>query len=324
VSQPRPRSAAPPTINVVPRLHVNTGAYCNNNCLFCAEDDRAGRARMIGGQRPDDYLEIMAEFPYRDHLCFTTGEPTLNPLLPWLVRSAAELGYREVALITNGRRLGDEAYLGRLLDAGLNVVTISIHGGAPKLHDGLTRTRGSFAQTLRGLRAATSRVRLHTSTVITLRNLPHLHALLALLGRVGVDQAVLNVAKPRGRAHERAAKLLARYDEVARAVGEELGRLGELAPPLFLEDVPRCATGGLPDVVRGVLEHNFRYDLVDQGGDQRFEEFDRIRTEGGLRTKRAECASCPDEPSCPGVWSRYIEVHGWTGLGPPGAVTRRR
>lgn len=322
--QPRPGRGAPPTVNAVPRLHVNAGAHCNNNCLFCAEDDRAGRARMVGGQRPDHLLEIMAAFPYRDHLCFTTGEPTLNPLLPWLVRSAAELGYREVALITNGRRLGDEAYLARLLDAGLNVVTISIHGGDPKLHDGLTRTRGSFAQTLRGLRAAASRVRLHTSTVITRRNLPHLHPLLALLGRVSVDQAVLNVAKPRGRAQERAARLLARYDEIASAVGEAVGRLGALAPPVFLEDVPRCATSGLPAEVRGVLEHNLRYDLVDREGGQQFEEFDRLRTEGGLRTKRADCARCPDEPSCPGVWSRYLEVYGWTGLDPPGEVTRRR
>ena len=304
-------------MNAVPRLHVNTGAHCNNNCQFCAEDDREGRARMVGLQTPDDYLEILSEFPHRDHVCFTTGEPTLNPLLPWLVRTAADLGYREVALITNGRRLGDEAYLARLLDAGLNVLTVSIHGGNARLHDGLTRTRGSFAQTVRGIRAAAATdLRLHTSTVITRRNLHDLRTLLALLGRVGVEQAVLNVAKPRGRAHDRAPRVLARYDEIARTLAETLSELGPLSPPVFLEDIPLCATQGIPESFRGTLEDNVRFDLVEAPGARpRYEAHDRAWTERALRTKRPECSRCSDEPGCPGVWTRYLEVHGWVGLG---------
>lgn len=313
---PRPAQLAAPKVNREPRLHVNTGAHCNNNCGFCAEDDRTGRARAVGGQTPEELLDILGQFPSRDHVCFTTGEPTLNPLLPWLIRQASRLDYREVALITNGRRLADEAYLDRLLDAGLNLLTISIHGGRPRLHDGLTRTPGSFRQTLRGLRAAARRVRLHTSTVITRRNLPHLRQLLGLLGRLGVDQAVLNVAKPRGRAEQRAEHLLVPYRDIALAVGEAVAELGAAAPPVFLEDVPPCATEELPSALRGVLEENLRYDLVTEGKRRAFEEFDRRRTEGDRRSKRPECRSCRYDQSCPGVWSRYLELHGWAGLDP--------
>ncbi len=307
---------SPPRCNLAPRLHVNTGAYCNNNCRFCAEDDRAARARMVGAQTPEELDAIMAEFPCRDHLCFTTGEPTLNPLLPWLIRRAKELGYREIALITNGRRLADPAYLERLLGAGLNLLTVSIHAGLPRLHDGLTRTPGSFVQTVAGMRNAAPWVRLHTSTVITRRNLGSLHPLLVLLGRLGVRQAVLNVVKPRGRAEAGAPKLLPHYREVSRAVASALAGIGRASPPVFLEDIPLCATEDLPPVVRGVLEHNLRYDLIDGRDQPRYEEFDRDRTEEGLRTKRAECARCRYDPVCPGVWRKYLEIHDWDGLEP--------
>lgn len=271
---------------------------------------------MVSGQTTSDLFDMMAEFPCRDHVCFTTGEPTLNPLLPWLVRTAQELGYREVALITNGRKLADAAYLHRLLDAGLNVLTISIHGGTQKLHEGLTRTPGSFSQTLRGIRNAAPWVRLHTSTVVTRRNLPHLAPLLALLHRLGVNQAILNVAKPRGRAGERASRVLAPYRDIALALGAALSRLGPEAPPVFLEDVPRCATTDLPDQVRGVLEHNLRYDLETHDGRSQYEQYDRSRTEGMHRTKRSECDLCSENLKCEGVWTRYIDVHGWEGLDP--------
>ena len=249
-------------------------------------------------------------------MCFTTGEPTLNPLLPWLIRRARDAGYLEVALITNGRRLSDEAYLTRLLDSGLNLLTVSIHGGQARLHDGLTRTPGAFAQAVRGLRNAAPWVRTHTSTVVTQKNLRSLKPLLALLGRVGVQQAVLNVVKPRGRAFDRAEKLLPNYRDVSTTVAGVLASLGKSAPPAFLEDMPPCATEDLPAVVRGVLEHNLRYDLVSEQGENRYEEYDRDRTEHGLRSKRQECSKCRYDSSCLGVWTRYLDVHGWEGLEP--------
>lgn len=310
------RTVAPPRVNSEPRLHVNTGAYCNNNCAFCAEDDRLSRARMISAQTAEQLYEILGTFPSRSHVCFTTGEPTLNPLLPWLIRSAAELGYHEVALITNGRRLSDDDYLHRLLDAGLNLLMVSIHGPTPKLHDGLTRAPGSFAQTARAIKLAAPLVRVHTSTVVNLRNLRSLKQLIALLARLGVDQVVLNVVKPRGRADVRAERLLAPYGDVVSAVANALASLGDAAPPVFLEDVPPCATESLPATVRGVLEHNLRYDLVEGEDGLSYEEFDRARTEGSLRAKRPECRKCRYDAACPGVWSRYIDVHGWAGLRP--------
>ncbi|MBM4372391.1 MAG: radical SAM protein, partial [Deltaproteobacteria bacterium] len=133
-------------------LHVLTGADCNNSCIFCMEADRAARRRAVLAQTPADLRAAIRGYPARDHVLFTSGEPTLNDALPDLVGEAAAAGFHTVALITNGRRLAYTAYTELLLRRGLNRVTVSIHGPDAVVHDGLTGVRGSFDQTLRGLR----------------------------------------------------------------------------------------------------------------------------------------------------------------------------
>lgn len=271
---------------------------------------------MVLGQSPEDLAGLLARFPSRAHVCFTTGEPTLSPLLPWLLRVAADEGYVERALITNGRRLADPAYLDRLLDAGLNLLTVSIHGHDPRAHDRLTRAPGSFAQTLRGMRNASGRVRLNSATVMCRPSLGSLRPLLALLGRLGVEQAVLSVVKPRGRAEKGARALVPSAAQAVEALTAALAALGEAAPPVYLEDLPPCAMVGLPAPCRGVLENNLRYDLLEAEGVPRFEAYDRARTEGGHRAKREACGRCAHDATCPGPWRLYVEIHGWDGLDP--------
>jgi hypothetical protein len=53
------------------------------------------------------------------HIIFTGGEPTLRDDLPELIAHAERLG-QVTGLLTNGLRLADELYLGRLLQAGLD------------------------------------------------------------------------------------------------------------------------------------------------------------------------------------------------------------
>jgi MoaA/NifB/PqqE/SkfB family radical SAM enzyme len=91
---------------------------------------------------------------------------------------AKAAGVRWISIMTNGRALGHEPYARGLLAAGLNRFYISIHGHTQKLHEGLTRTPGSFDQTVAGIdviaRIKRLGIALHTSTVVTKRNLPHL------------------------------------------------------------------------------------------------------------------------------------------------------
>jgi len=197
-------------------LHVLVGPTCNNNCIFCMEDDRERRREHVSAQTLPDLLAMLASYQSRDAVLFTSGEPTLSPHLPVLIRRARELGYRSVGLITNGRRLAYRQYAEALLKNGLTHLTVSVHGHTARLHDGLTRTRGSFEHTAAGLKHLSALKERYwfqwlTSTVVTRRNLPHLPAIHAFLAALPLDGLVFNVMMARGRGEQHFERLMAPY-----------------------------------------------------------------------------------------------------------------
>ncbi|HQP37955.1 MAG TPA: radical SAM protein [Polyangiaceae bacterium] len=249
-------------------LHILTGPGCNNNCLFCMEADRAGRDAYVRAQSDDDVRAMIEACPRDQDVLFTSGEPTLHPRLADFVRMASARGLRSVGLITNGRRFAYRAFGEHLVAAGLDRVTVSIHGHEAGLHDALTRTPGSFAQTLAGLenlsRTASRRsLTLHTSTVLNRRNLPRLADILVLLRGMPIQQKVFNVVMARGRGALHFAALMPRYSEVIEAF---CNLPEELADGARVVDLPRCLLARLPERLRGEVETFSQFEPVGSTG----------------------------------------------------------
>ena len=253
-------------------LHVLTGPGCNNNCLFCMEADRDGRDAAVQAQTQDDVRQMIETYPNTDEILFTSGEPTLNPDLLVYVGWARAKGFRIIGLITNGRRLAYASYLSRLLKAGVNRITISIHGDSAALHDGLTRTPGSFEHSraaLLNLATArkTWRVRIHTSTVITRRNLPHLASVYRFLCDGPTDQMVFNIMMAKGRGALHFTSMMPRYSDVVGAFQQLCANLDERElARIKVVDVPACILRGLPAQIRGELEVFDQFERVGSTG----------------------------------------------------------
>ncbi len=318
------------------RIHINTGAVCNNNCIFCMEEDRDGRYEQNSAITADDVREILDGSRGAEEVCFTSGEPTTNPLLPDYVGWARERGYRRISVMTNGRMLSQVPYTQKLIALGMNRFYVSIHGHDAKLHEGLTRTPGSFVQTVRGIdvvrtlaRAARRPIDLHTSTVVTRRNLPHLGDIYRFLRAHGVDQVVFNVMQANGRAHTFFEQIFPSYTEIATAfrafiAGAEETARGEKVMA-FLVDIPLCTTEGIPDFNRGYVEAHTHYgspvearellgdvipaDRLTAGG--RLVEITRADLDQARRQWRAECDGCRYRRVCEGVWGNYLARNGW-------------
>jgi len=336
-------------------LHVLVGAQCNNNCLFCMEADRERRAERIASQSQDDIRRMIDQYPQADEVLFTSGEPTLDPELPTYIAWAKERGFRVIALVTNGRRLAYRGYARELVDAGLNRVTVSIHGHTAALHDGQTRTPGSFEQSLAGLDevvrlARTRHLRVHTSTVVNRRTLPHLGEIHQLLSSRGTDVTVFNVMMGRGRGAEHASRLLAPYSEVVREVKHLCRELPESRQrTIRIEDIPPCFSAQLPAAVRGELEEYQQFEesgssgmserelsdgrpaavdparvedfrragsRVDLDGDDAYYLTCRSLKDRVLRVKGEVCHRCSLGDGCTGVWEPYVRCHGWAGFVP--------
>lgn len=316
------------------RVHIAIGAVCNNNCIFCMEEDREGRYVNNSAMTGERVRWVLESHRGAEEVCFTSGEPTTRPDLPDFVAWAKQLGYRRISMMTNGRRLGHLPYAAALVKRGLNRVYISIHGHEKALHEGLTRTPDSFEQTVAGLRAAARLaplgVELHTSTVVTRRNLPHLADIYRFLRSLGVHQVVFNVMQANGRAHTFFDQLFPRYTEIASEFRRALAAIGEPRPMAFLVDIPLCTTEGVPDFNRGYVEKYRHFDLdsrVEMPAEERAGRraggkgkglvlVTRADLDGAEREKRAECARCRYDVVCEGVWKNYLSRYGWDELAP--------
>jgi cyclic pyranopterin phosphate synthase len=315
--------------NQAERVHVSIGAICNNNCVFCMEEDRDGRYVNNSAMTPERVRWILEENRGAEEVCFTSGEPTTRPELVDFVTQARALGYSRISTMTNGRRLAHLPYAATLVRAGLNRFYISIHGHTKKLHEGLTRTPDSFEQTVAGLEAVAKLkrfgVELHTSTVLTDRNLPHLLDIYRFLRTRGVDQVVFNVMQANGRANTYFDQIFPSYTDIAAAFGRFCREVGEARPMAFLVDIPLCTTETIPDFNRGYVERYRHFDLESEAVLEQTQRPER-RQDGkgnGLilvlrqdlddaqRDKRAECASCRYNGACEGVWRNYLKRHGW-------------
>ena len=316
------------------RVHIPIGAVCNNNCIFCMEEDREGRYQNNSAMTPERVRWVLEEHRGALEVCFTSGEPTTREDLPTFLSWAKELGYRRISMMTNGRRLGHLPYAVALAKRGLNRVYVSIHGHEKRLHEGLTRTPESFEQTVEGIRAAARLaphgVELHTSTVLTGGNLPHLEDIYRFLRGLGVHQVVFNVMQANGRANTYFDQLFPRYTEIARAFSRFLLDVGEARPPAFLVDIPLCTTEGVPDFNRGYVEQYRHFDLDSQAALAQEQHAERRGKGAGKdlllvlrsdldaaeREKREECRSCRYFSRCEGVWKNYLARYGWDELIP--------
>ena len=341
------------------RVHIAIGPTCNNNCIFCMEEDREGRKVINGALTPERVRKILEAYPGGEEVCFTSGEPTLVPALGRYARWAKRLGYRRVSVMTNGRRLAHMAFAEHLVKAGINHFYVSIHGHTPKMHNSLVRAPGAYAQTVRGienvaaLKARWPAVQLHTSTVVTKRNYQSFFEIYVFLRALGVDQVVFNVMQANGRANTHFERIFPRYTDIAAQFRGFLDRLGDPArsPELparlegdrqqaqaFLVDIPLCTTTQLPDFNRGYVERYVHHEVKDDAAgphplpgvdgrpsgvdDTEFVAVTREDLDLAQRVHRPACEACRYRHACEGVWRNYLRRFGWDEFQPvpaPGA-----
>lgn len=313
------------------RLHICLGTQCNNNCLFCMEEDRDGRSQRLARIDEQTAVRIMTQAAGRDEVMFTAGEPTLRNDLSVLVGHAVRLGYARVGLVTNARRLAYARYLDELLAAGLNHVLVSVHGHTARLHDGLTRAPGAFDQVAAGLAniarviSRRARLRFGITCVLNKRNLPFVADMLRFYRSFSPDEIVFNAVQPLGRGQRHFERLVPTYTEMVRGFARGLDELGRSPGEVRLLDVPLCMTVALPQGSVGYVEQHSHYEpeteVLDEltgatpshtdgrAGELTLvtkDDLDRV-----LRKKGPECPKCIYCGACEGVWRVYVEHYGF-------------
>jgi radical SAM protein with 4Fe4S-binding SPASM domain len=163
---------------------------CNNACSHCYN----ARSRSYPELETEEWFEILDHLweigiP---HICFTGGEATLREDLPELILHASQLG-QITGLLTNGRRLSDQAYVERLIISGLDHVQITLESHDPDVHAQMVQSQSAFPQTVKGIQnVLAAGLYVMTNTTLLKQNSEDFEQTLEFLAELGVPTVGCN------------------------------------------------------------------------------------------------------------------------------------
>lgn len=189
---------------------VRITRVCNNSCIFCLDKDGQNGSCLLVKEIKRDL--IRGRKRGATQVILSGGESTIHPDFLAIIRLAKNLGFQDIQVITNGRMFMYKGFLDAAVKAGVSEITFSVHGHNERLHDSQTQVKGSFSQTLSGLKNALSKDGLivNMDIVINKSNVRQLHKIIKFFVRVGIAEFDLLQVIPFGRAWENRKKLF--YD----------------------------------------------------------------------------------------------------------------
>ena len=133
------------------KVEVLMNWVCNQNCIFCSVGHK-----LVSDKGVRTWEEIKKDIDFAkenkvDIISFSGGEPTIRKDIFKAIEYANEVGFEIIEIQSNGRMYKHMDFVKKLVDLGANRFLISIHADRPEIHDFLTRVKGSFEDTVKGL-----------------------------------------------------------------------------------------------------------------------------------------------------------------------------
>ena len=308
------------------RMDLAVTYRCNNDCAHCYNARERNFPELNTGQwfKIIDQLWALGV----PHIVFTGGEATLRNDLPELIAHAESNG-QITGLNTNARRLIDEDYLQKLIDAGLDHVQITVESCDEQIHDEMMRARGAFKQTVQGLKnALNSKLYVMTNTTMLRTNVHKIPDTLDFLAGLGVPTIGLNALIYSGHALTvgtglRENELQPILDIATRKTAEHGQRLIWYTPTQYCEFDPTANNLG----VKGCTAALYSMCIESNGnvlpcqsyyhplGNMLSDPWDSIwnhKLSVQLRERQnlpAKCESCPVVSECGGGCPLQFEDH---------------
>ncbi|MDT8286363.1 MAG: radical SAM protein [Elusimicrobiales bacterium] len=298
------------------KIVLFAGYSCNNNCRFCVGAEK----RALPEKTTAELLREVAAARRKGAriLELIGGECTIRPDFLSIVAAAKKMGIEEVVTATNGRMFSAPSFAAAAVRSGLDTVIFSVHGHTAAVHDGLTRSPGSFRQLLRGM-ANLRRLgftRINGNTTVVKQNMRFMPGVARLYESRGVRNVEYIFVDPNyGGAMTDFDALVPRISAAAPwmkkalDVGNAAG-LGQWK----VRYVPLCHFRGY---LGQISEMNERALFSTEHWAPDFRNPDATlsrRTVG--RGKTGRCRACAVYNICEGIWTEYLRRFGDSELKP--------
>ena len=217
---------------------------CNNKCVMCTNlpsfAGQPGAHYGLKGQigKLERYLKKLGPVYLKnagraEFVSLTGGEPTLHPeFFKLLSYFRARLPGVPITLLSNGRRFADAKFAGKFCAMARPPfsVAIALHGPSARVHDAIAGVKGSFAQTVRGLKnllAAPGAPRLEIRLVLHKKSAAALRKTLEFLLENFPETAAYGVTAIH---YEIEGMSLANHRRLALKLSESAAGLGDCLP----------------------------------------------------------------------------------------------
>lgn len=263
---------------------------CNSNCIMCPDPD------VIRNTHESPYIEKLIEqvkYTPKDtmHLTITGGEPGI---LKWdlikLVSACKEyLNDTEFLLLSNGRVFADKIFTNELK----NNIPDNIRIGVPlyadnqKLHDSITRAKGSFKQAILGIKnLIKENIDVEIRIVVIKQNYKYLYDIAKFIVKEIPNTKMVNIMalEMSGNAYKNREKVWVEFEELKKYLNDACVKL--------------ISSGIITNL------YNFPLCMLDE---KLYSIAHRSITDYKVRYKE-ECEECNAKENCGGFFNTTINV----------------
>lgn len=269
------------------RKTIPISRVCNNNCIFCGAADNYDSL--------DSLDDIILELKDGIKKGFTTlsiegREPTIFKEFVAVLKIAKKLGYKKINLITNGRRFANSEFTKKVVNY-LHEVFFSIHGPNPLLHDSLTRTPGSFDQSVKGIAQLQKNgfKNIALSAVVVKQNYRCLKDMVKFFSRKKIKKFEFSFVGPGGNALRNFHEVVPTITETAPHLKRALNFCEKNALFVKVRYYPPCIIPDSTKFIRHVT-HSKEEELKEH--------------------IKGCCEECSLNKRCNGFWGAYLEEYG--------------
>ncbi len=245
----------------------------------------------------------------------TGGEPTIRADILELIKLAKDLGYKEVEIGTNARMFSYDDFCQKVVENGLDGITLTINADISSIGDAICRTPGAFNQAIQGVKNILKypQVSISASTVVIRLNYNRLPQIGKLIHSLGIKRWYIADLIPDGNAREFYGLLSVNILELANNLNN-LRKIVEKFDLVVFFDFPLC-------LFSSKMINNPRISFIN--AQRRTEEFKQVGYKpkrfdksadefyGDIHKQRVEvCHQCKFCKNCGGIWLDYLELYG--------------
>lgn len=292
---------------------IMTGFSCNCNCIMCSTRPKA---KVYSDRTTREIIDDLKQGKKKGYIRveFTGGEPTIRPDILYLIKTAKDLNYKEIALSTNARMLSYDSFCQKAIKNGLNRITFTLNAHNGQLGNAICRTPGAFEQTVQGIKNILEypEVEIEANTVVFKLNYEHLQQVGEFIHKLGIRSWHLLDLIPDGYAKQLYKVLAVRMPDLSASFSNLNSVIQKFDSVTFF-DFPLCI---FLKEIRNNPKINFvnsqiRTEEFKQVGynPNRFSKINDNYYEDIHKVRIPICKKCPFFSSCGGIWKNYLELY---------------